>query len=122
MPRSLLLVCENARAAAPVADYFGAHYLVDVASDHATALASLEQHHYEAAIVDVRLTDASSRDGLEIAQSVRSISPETSLVLLSSWVDETILQSARELDVPVVTKPASLAGIEQLLGGLLSPP
>ena len=83
----------QARLHALVREVAGPRAWIGIASDVASARASLCKHRPVLALVDVRLPDAS---GIALIRSMQQDSPETQAVIVSAFADEeTILAALR---------------------------
>jgi DNA-binding NarL/FixJ family response regulator len=77
------------------------------AGDGPTALAIVEKHKPDVAIVDVWLP---GMDGIEVAEQIRQISPETGILLVSGDFDDAALARGVRLGVDgLITKMDSPA-------------
>lgn len=90
---------------------FNANYEVDVASSGKEALDKIASKSYDLVITDLMMPDL---DGLELIRRTRTTSPNTRLILITAYGDESIQEQARLLDVSrYINKPVWL---KELLG------
>ncbi len=92
------------------------------AADASSGLAIVAEHKPDVAIVDVWLPD---RDGIEVAEQIRKISPDTGIILASGAFDDAALARAIRLGVDGITtktdSPAQFASlIRRVNDGLFS--
>jgi DNA-binding NarL/FixJ family response regulator len=90
--------------------------------DGASGLAIIAEHKPDVAVVDVWLPD---QDGIEVAEQIRKISPDTGIILASGAFDDSALARAIRLGVDGITtktdSPAQFAGlIRRVNDGLFS--
>jgi DNA-binding response OmpR family regulator len=78
-------------------------YNVTEAADGQTALSLIEQHHFDVALVDLRLTDMS---GLEIVRRLRQLAATTSVIILTAYATlDTAIEALRQGAHDYLTKP-----------------
>jgi signal transduction histidine kinase len=77
---------------------------VDEAANATAALAALERHRFDAVVSDIVMPGA--LDGLGLMREIRRRWPAMPIVLLSGYA--TSIAEARDLGVPVLTKPLEL--------------
>jgi DNA-binding response OmpR family regulator len=78
-------------------------YDVTEAADGQTALTLIEQHHFDVALVDLRLTDMS---GLEIVRRLRQLAPTTSVIILTAYATlDSAIEALRHGAHDYLTKP-----------------
>ena len=78
-----------------------------------------------AAAFDVVITDLDMPevDGWAVTSAVKSLSPETRVVMLTGWAGEITADDFKRRGVDVVmSKPCGRAELESAIGGLLTPP
>lgn len=61
--------------------------VVAEAADAETLLRSVEEHHPDAAVVDIRMPPTHTTEGLAAARTIRSQHPETAVLLLSQYLE-----------------------------------
>jgi len=94
----------------------GGHSVI-TASNGQEALESIKSRYYDIAFVDLILPDM---DGWEIVNSIRQMSPNTTIVLMTGWnvrLDDEKLKEAN-LDT-VLTKPFQLSDVADLIKSAL---
>jgi DNA-binding NarL/FixJ family response regulator len=83
------------------------------AADGSSGLAIVAEHKPDVAIVDVWLPD---RDGIEVAEQIRKVSPDTGIILASGAFDDSALARAIRLGVDgITTKTDSAAQFASLI-------
>ncbi|HXC57684.1 MAG TPA: response regulator transcription factor [Steroidobacteraceae bacterium] len=83
METTLLLVEDDANVARTLAERFGSEgFAVTHAGSVAAARAALQQHRFQAAVLDVGLPDG---NGFEIAKHLREVSPQTAMLFLTAY-------------------------------------
>lgn len=84
------------------------------------ALAAFGREPQAFTLVLTDLTMPGSMSGLELAQAVLAIRPDTAVVIASGCIDAAEMQRARAVGVrAVIQKPAKVAEMAQLVTGLL---
>ncbi len=68
--------------------------VVGVAESRATLCDVLEKSHPDVAVIDIRLGGES---GIDIARSMRNVSPDTKVIMLTSFSDDDLLIEAYDL-------------------------
>ena len=78
-------------------------YQVSEAADGRAALELINQHYFEVALVDLRLTDM---DGLDIVRHLRQVSPKTSVIILTAYASlDSAIEALRQGAHDYLTKP-----------------
>lgn len=84
------------------------------------ALAAFGHEPHAFTLVLSDLTMPGNMSGLELAQAVLAIRPDTPVVIASGGIDPAEVQRAAELGVrKVIQKPGKVAEMAQLVGGLV---
>jgi DNA-binding response OmpR family regulator len=82
-------------------------YHVTEAADGKSALALIDLHQFEVALVDLRLTDM---DGLDIVRHLRQVSPKTSVIILTAYASlNSAIEALRQGAHDYLTKPFDTA-------------
>lgn len=80
-------------------------YLVTEAADGKTAIRLIDQHHFDVALVDLRLTDM---DGLDIMRHLRRVSPQTSVIILTAYATlDSSIEALRQGAHDYLIKPCN---------------
>ncbi|MDX2169634.1 MAG: response regulator [Deltaproteobacteria bacterium] len=121
MSTRLLLVDDEAAIRFAVADYFEQNgFHVDAAADRESAQRLLGVSDYDVAIVDLRLTGAECREGLNLVRHIRANATRTPVVLLTGSDSAELLAAAEDCGVAAVLfKSTSLARVGAVVAGLL---
>ena len=83
------------------------------AGDGPTGLALVAARKPDVALVDIRLP---GMDGIEVAERIREISPNTRIMLISGHLDDDVTTKGLELGVDgIVTKTDSVAQIARFI-------
>jgi DNA-binding response OmpR family regulator len=78
-------------------------YQVDEAPDGQTALRLINQHVFDVALVDLRLTDM---DGLDVVRHLRHTAPKTSVIILTAYATlDSAIEALRHGAQDYLTKP-----------------
>jgi ActR/RegA family two-component response regulator len=117
----LLVVDDEEAIVFAMQRYFTARgFEVDTASEIEEAEALLANVHYQAAIIDLRLTGVHGAEGLDILGFVRDNCPGTRTILLTAYGSADLSREARERGADVVlSKPQPLPDVAQVLMGLV---
>jgi len=118
----LLVVDDEEAIAFAMRRYFaGQGFEVDTASERVEAEALLARKHYQAAVIDLRLTGVDSAEGLDLLGFVRDNCPDTRTILLTAYGSEELNRQARERGVDVVlSKPQPLSDVAQVVSDLVA--
>ncbi len=96
-------------------------WAVDCATEREEAQALLVNGRYDALIADLRLTEISPSEGLDVIAFARAAHPVARVIAYSGGNAPDLEHAAHELGVSaVVRKPVSPLAIEQLLHGFLA--
>ena len=123
MDHSLLFVDDQPGLLAAVREFFLLRgFRVDCATELEEALALIDCREYSLAVCDIALQGMRDAEGLEVISHIRSLSPQTKVIILTGCHPETIVDRAQEWQVDsLLFKPQPLATladvIEQLLAG-----
>jgi len=110
---SILLVDDDERIRKALSTFLKASFEVHVSKDGNDALKKAQRRAYDAALIDIRLTDI---NGIELAKSLRNINPETKTILITGYA--SIENAIRAIDERVdgyVTKPIDPTELISLL-------
>lgn len=69
------------------------HTVVAAVGDAPTLIAAAEEHRPEAAVVDIRMPPSMTDDGLRAAVEIRRSLPDTSVLLLSAYVEKSYAEA-----------------------------
>lgn len=84
-------------------------YEVTEAADGQTALRLIDQHTFDVALVDLRLTDM---DGLDIMRRLRQVSPKTSVIILTAYATlDSSIEALRQGAHDYLIKPFETADL-----------
>ncbi len=84
-------------------------YQVTEAAEGQAALGLIEQHHFDLALIDLRLTDM---DGLEIVRRLRQVAPQTSAIILTGYATlDSAIEALRQGAHDYLTKPFDTADL-----------
>ncbi|MBN1179127.1 MAG: response regulator [Anaerolineae bacterium] len=90
----------------------GKNYIIETASNGDAALAKIGTEDYALVITDYRMPGLS---GLELAQAVRRISPQTQVVLMTAYGTSGLRDQVGELELDYIDKPFSVAQIREIV-------
>jgi DNA-binding response OmpR family regulator len=115
-PRRALLVDDETAISVPMARYFRQlGVTTDMAGEVEEAAALALHHHYDLAILDLRLTQWGGGEGLQIVDELRKSNRGAAIVILSACVDEETEREARERGADaVLRKPYPLPALARL--------
>ncbi|MDQ2682158.1 MAG: response regulator transcription factor [Chloroflexota bacterium] len=92
--------------------------IIGEASDGLTAIRLIEDHSPQIAILDVQLPDL---NGLEVARRVRTISPDTRVIMLSMFSDEPfVLEALRNGAMGYVLKGSATEELVDAVNAVLA--
>ena len=95
-------------------------YEVDCARETQEAEALLAENRYDLAILDLRLSGTSGAEGLDVIESVRALSPQTRIILLTAYGSREIEAEARRRGADAfLHKPKPLAEVAKIASGLM---
>jgi len=117
--RTILIVDDDAAISAPLAKYFrGLGHAVDVAAEAEEAAALLVFQRYDAAILDLRLTNLGGAEGLALLHEIRERDARTSVVVLSAYISrEARAEAIKRGANAVLQKPHPLADLARRVLG-----
>ena len=116
----ILVVDDEKGITFAVSHYFRRRgFAVDCAGDCDAARLFLSERDYALAIVDVHLAGRARCDGLELAESIRTSSPQTAVIVMSALPTPETEQRAAAVG-SFVGKPARLSELAEVAFGLLS--
>jgi DNA-binding NtrC family response regulator len=115
-PVRVLIVDDEAKVALTLAaslEGLGVEFNVDTAYSFAEAFSKAQKSQYELIIVDYEMPGL---NGLDLARAVRRISPDTRVVLMTSYGSQALRDTARLLGlVGYLDKPFTLAQLRELV-------
>ncbi len=120
MQKRVLIVDDDTTVTAPVATYFRSlGHLVDSAAEAAEAGALIAAGRYDAAILDLRLTNLGGAEGLELLREIRERDAAATVIVLSAYVSaEARAEALHRGATCVLQKPHPLPDLVRLaLGG-----
>jgi DNA-binding response OmpR family regulator len=114
--RRILLVDDEVAISLPMARYFRQlGFTTDVAGEVEEAAALALYHRYDAAILDLRLTQWGGGEGLQVVDELRKANRGAAIVILSAHVDEEAEREAKSRGADaVLRKPYPLPGLARL--------
>jgi DNA-binding NtrC family response regulator len=117
-PSSVLIVDDEAGIRTALRVSFSRNgWNVETANGVDEALRQLERTKFQLVISDMRMPDG---DGLEVMNSVRSLSPDTAVILLTAFGNVTeAVQSMRSGAFDYLTKPISFEQLEQAVARVM---
>jgi len=121
MEHCLLFVDDQPSLLAAVREFFLLRgFAVDCATELEEAQALIDCRQYSLAVCDIALKGMRDAEGFEVISHLRSLSPQTKIIVLTACPPATIVDLAEEWHVDsVLIKPQSLpvlaAAIERLL-------
>jgi len=115
----VLIVDDDWTVAAPVVKYFKSlGHAVDSAAEAAEAGALIAAGRYDAAILDLRLTNLGGAEGLELVREIRERDADTRVIVLSAYVSaEARAEALRRGATSVLQKPHPLPDLARLALG-----
>lgn len=113
----VLLIDDDELIARSLRDYLVAKGMrVDVALEAASASTFMANREYGAIVVDPYLTGGIHSVDPTLVQSIRSLQPRTTIIVLTGYGSKTLLHAAASDDATiVVAKPQSVAGLSELI-------
>jgi DNA-binding response OmpR family regulator len=122
MNTKLLIVEDETALAEVLADYFEhLGYKVDCAYSTFAAEEMLKKNQYDVLLSDMRVHPGTVEDGFALIDYAHHQSPRTSIIALSSALDNVAERRARQMGAKAVLhKPKPLAEIAQVVMGCLS--
>jgi DNA-binding response OmpR family regulator len=119
MRKKVLIVDDDPTVMAPVVGYFRRlGHLVHCAAEAEEAGALIATSRYDAAILDLRLTNLGGAEGLELLREIRERDSVVRVVVLSAYVSAEACSEALRLGATsVLQKPHPLAELARLALG-----
>lgn len=116
MTRSILIVDDEPAVSAALVDYFRSQgHVVDAAAELEEAGALLAFRHYDAAILDLRLTSFGGSEGLSLLHEIRERDSRMTVLLMSAYVPPEARHQALQHGADgVLQKPFPLPELERL--------
>lgn len=100
----------------------GEGFAVDACGTLEEALACIDEHRYDAALLDLRLSHSEGCEGLEILQYVRQRQPEAQVIFMTGFGNDEIREEVLALGVVrYLVKPVQVAEILDLVSALVPP-
>jgi DNA-binding response OmpR family regulator len=96
----------------------GLGYEADDAHDGGQGLALLERHRYGLVITDLQMLNVS---GWDVVNAVRARRPTMPIIMISGFATEDDMRQAREVGVPLLQKPFSVAELQRVIRERLAP-
>lgn len=117
MAKSTLLLVDDDKLSSQILGYILTYegYQVDFGETGSEALKKLMEHKYDLVILDYNLPDMKGHD---IAQRLKSFSPETKIILLTGLTME--VEANNMLYDRTLLKPVSPEGIIKTIGEILT--
>lgn len=117
----LLIVDDDSPILFALKEYFSMDgYKVDCAEDLETAEKLLNKEIYSIVITDLRLNGLYGSEGLEIVKKAREISPETKIIMMTSYSSIDTEKEAFRLGAAVfLQKPVELSKLSEIASELL---
>lgn len=121
MPYRALFVDDQEVILAAMRKFFTSFgYEVDCAMELEQARMLLESRKYSLVVTDLRLTSAHGNEGLEVVKKVRSVSPETAVIMLTAYGSpEIVVEAARQGVDVLLHKPQPLKELVRVAQELL---
>jgi DNA-binding NtrC family response regulator len=122
--RKLLVVDDEESICFSMSEYFSQQgYKVDTAREMEEAEGLIRATEYKVIIQDLRLGLARHPDGLEIIKLVHSRTPDTRIVVLTSYGSAEVEEQARLAGADAfLRKPKPLSQVAQVVQGLIESP
>ena len=122
--RNLLVVDDEESICFSMREYFSQHgYRVDTAREMDEAEGLIKKTSYKVIIQDLRLGLTRHPDGIEIIKLVHQRSPETRIVVLTSYGSQEVEEEARRAGADAfLRKPKPLSQVAQVVQGLIESP
>src|SRR5262249_13435373 len=117
----ILAVDDDAPILFALSEYFSMDgHTVDCAEDKKSAESLLHKNSYSIVITHLRLNGLFGNEGLEIAKTARRVSPETKIILMTSYGSKEIEKEAIESGVNTfLQKPFELSKLSEIVSELL---
>ena len=122
--RSLLVVDDEESICFSMSEYFSQQgYKVDTAREMEEAEGFIKATNYKVIIQDLRLGLTRHPDGIEIIKLVHQRSPDTLIVVLTSYGSQEVEDEARRAGADAfLRKPKPLSQVAQVVQGLIESP
>ena len=122
--RNLLVVDDEESICLSMRDYFSQHgYNVDTAREMEEAEGLIKATNYKVIIQDLRLGMTRHPDGIDIIKLVHQRSPDTRIVVLTSYGTQEVEEEARRAGADVfLRKPKPLSQVAQVVQFLIESP
>ena len=123
-PRKLLVVDDEESICFSMSEYFSQHgFKVDTAREMEEAEGLIKETDYKVVIQDLRLGPARHADGIDIIKMVHQRSPDTRIVVLTSYGSPEAEVEARNAGADAfLRKPKPLSQVAQVVQGLIESP
>jgi DNA-binding response OmpR family regulator len=95
----------------------GLGYEADDADDGGQGLALLERHRYELVVTDLQTPNVS---GWDVVNAVRGRLPTMPIIMISGFATDDDMRQARQVGVPLLHKPFSVAELQRVIRELLA--
>jgi DNA-binding NtrC family response regulator len=121
---NLLVVDDEESICFSMREYFSQHgYRVDTAREMEEAEGLIKATNYRVIIQDLRLGLSRHPDGIEIIKLAHQRSPETRIVVLTSYGSQEVEDEARRAGADAfLRKPKPLSQVAQVVQGLIESP
>jgi DNA-binding NtrC family response regulator len=116
--RPMLVVVDDEQGILDVVGRFAkrAGYEVVTCAGGREAIAQIQMHHADLAMVDLRMPDVG---GLEVLRAIRETNPQCQAVLMTGYASvDTAVEAIKLGAMDYVSKPLDFARLEQLLTGV----
>jgi two-component system response regulator RegA len=122
--RNLLVVDDEESICFSMREYFSQHgYRVDTAREMEEAEGLIKATNYKVIIQDLRLGLTRHPDGIEIIKLAHQRSPDTRIVVLTSYGSQEVEDEARRAGADAfLRKPKPLSQVAQVVQGLIESP
>ena len=91
-------------------------YYVETAENGASAVAKCKEHHYDVALMDIVMPEM---NGVEAFREIKQIQPGASIILMTAYSDEQLIQTAKDEGVQqVINKPIHIDRLMKLITDL----
>ena len=123
-PRNLLIVDDEESICFSMSEYFSQHgFKVDIAHEMEEVEGLIKQTEYKVLIQDLRLGIARRSDGIDIIKLVHNRTPDTRIVVLTSYGSPEAEAEARSAGADAfLRKPKPLSQVAQVVQGLIESP
>jgi DNA-binding NtrC family response regulator len=116
-PRPILLIDDDELIAGSLRDYLLARgWDVHVALEPAAAVARMAERQYGIILVDPYLTGSIHSDNDVLIETIRTLQPRSSIIVLTGYGSSTILQAAAaDESTTLLFKPQSILHLSDLI-------